>query len=373
MEIATQRSPVTVLLGPLQAGKTTLARLFRMEQPATPFNLEEEADRQRLQNPEQALGSLKNLVILDEIQHMPEILSTLPGLVNQPGSQVRLMILSSVMSPHLRQALDLLAGKVEVLELSGYNLMETGGSSWEKLWLRGALPPSFDAESEPASFAWREDYLRNLLERDLSSLGMSIPVAARRGFLSLLAQVHGQTLKTAELSRNSGLPVQTVRQFLDVLRSVFIVRLLQPWHEEIARRQSRLPRLYLRDSGLLHCLLNLPDRQRLLAHPKAAASWKGFAIEQALNIVQPQEAYFGAERSGASLDLLYFVHEKRFGIKAMFNEAPKVTRSLHQAVQTLGLEHLWILYPGERSHAVSEQISVVPIRLIERLVGRSRG
>jgi predicted AAA+ superfamily ATPase len=185
--------------------------------------------------------------------------------------------------------------------------------------------------------------------------------------------VHGQTLKTAELSRNSGLPVQTVRQFLDVLRSVFIVRLLQPWHEEIARRQSRLPRLYLRDSGLLHCLLNLPDRQRLLAHPKAAASWKGFAIEQALNIVQPQEAYFGAERSGASLDLLYFVHEKRFGIKAMFNEAPKVTRSLHQAVQTLGLEHLWILYPGERSHAVSEQISVVPIRLIERLVGRSRG
>jgi predicted AAA+ superfamily ATPase len=372
MEIARQRSPVTVLLGPPQAGKTTLARLFRMEHPATHFDLEAEADRQQLQNPELALGSLKHLAILDEIQRMPEILDILPGLVNQPGSQVSFMILSSVMSPQLRQVLDSLAGKVEVLDLSGYNLMETGGSRWEKLWLRGALPPSFDAESESASFAWREDHLRNLLESDLPSLGMSIPVAAKRRFLSLLAQVHGQTLNTAELSRNSGFPVQTVRQFLDILSSTFRVRLLQPWHEEIAKRQNRLPRLFLRDSGLLHCLLNLPDRQGLLAHPKAADSWRGFAIEQALNILQPQEAYFGAARSGTSLDLLYFVHEKRFGIKTMFSEAPKVTRSMHQAVETLGLEHLWILYPGERSDAVSEQISVVPIRLVERLVGRSR-
>lgn len=373
MEIAYQRSPVTVLLGPPQAGKTTLARLFQMEQPATLFDLEAEADRQRLQNPEQALGSLRYLVILDEIQRMPEILDHLPGLVNQPDSQVSFLLLSSVMSPKLRQVLDSLSGKVEVFELNGYNLMETGGSSWEKLWLRGVLPPSFDAESESASFAWREDYLRSLLESDLLLVDKRFPAAAGRPFLNLLAQSHGQILNTAALSRDSGLPAQTVRQFLDALCSAFIARLLQPWHEDTASRQSRQPRLYLRDSGLLHSLLNLPDRQRLLAHPMAAASWRGFAIEQALNILQPQEAYFGAGRGGASLDLLYFVHGKRFGIKAMFSDAPKVTRSMHQAVQNLGLEHLWILYPGERINAVSEQITVVPIRLIERLVGRSRG
>ncbi|MBN2149663.1 MAG: ATP-binding protein [Anaerolineales bacterium] len=368
METATRRSPITALLGPRQVGKTTLARLFTANRPASFFDLESLPDQRRLQNPEMVLGSLQGLVILDEIQQMPELFSTLRVLVDRPENQARFIILGSA-SPHLiRRASESLAGRVEFIELSGFDLSETDRAAKEKLWLRGGFPRAFLADKDADSLAWREGFIRTFLERDLPQLGISIPSTAMRRFWSMLAHYHGQTWNASELSRAMGLSDKTVRSYLDILSGAFMVRQLQPWFENASKRQVRAPEIYIRDSGLLHSLLNIPDMHTLLGHPKVGASWEGYVIEQTLSILHPTEAYFWAKHGAAELDLLFFAHGKRYGIEAKFNEAPKVTRSMQAALQELGLEHLWVIYPGERSYPVYEQITVCPLSDLIQLV-----
>ena len=368
LEFAIGRSPITALLGPRQVGKTTLARLFTANHQATFFDLESLPDQRRLQNPELVLGSLQGLVVLDEIQQMPELFSTLRVLVDRPDNQARFIILGSASPQLIRNASESLAGRIEFIELNGFDLSETGSAAWQTHWLRGGFPRSFLVASEDDSLAWREGFIRTFLERDIPQLGITIPASAMRRFWSMLAHYHGQTWNASELSRAMGLSDKTVRSYLDILSGAFMVRQLQPWFENTSKRQVRAPKIYLRDSGLLHSLLNIPDQHTLLGHPKVGASWEGYAIEQALSILRPNQAYFWATHGVAELDLLFFANGKRYGIEVKFSEAPEVTRSMHFALQDLGLEHLWVVYPGEQSYPVHERITVWPLKQIADLV-----
>ena len=359
---AVQRSPVTALLGPRQCGKTTLAGAFALGKGATHFDLESQPDLQRLQNPELVLGSLEGLVVLDEVQRVPELFNTLRVLVDRPSCRARFLILGSASPDLVRNVSETLAGRVEFVELAGFDLSETGSDALQALWMRGGFPRSFLAGSDEDSLAWREGFIRTFLERDIPQLGITIPATAMRRFWTMLAHHHGQTWNASELSRSMGLSDKTVRSYLDILSGTFMVRQLQPWYENIGKRQVKAPKIYLRDSGLLHGLLGLSEFSSLLAHPRVGASWEGFALEQFLRSVRPSGAYFWATHAGAEVDLFFLHDGRRYGAEAKFSEAPSVSRSIYRVVEDLALEHLWIIYPGERSYPVDDKITVWPLR-----------
>lgn len=358
---AISRSPITALLGPRQAGKTTLARLLGESRPATFFDLESLPDMRRLQNPELALSALDGLVVIDEIQTMPELFAALRVLVDRPQNRARFLILGSASPDIVKNVSETLAGRVEFVELDPFDLAEVGAEHWRALWVRGGFPRAFLAVSDEDSAAWREGFIRTFLERDIPQLGFAIPAPAMRRFWTMLAHYHGQTWNASELGRAMGLSDKTVRSYLDLLTGAFMVRQLQPWYANIEKRQVRAPKVYLRDTGLLHGLLGLPDWSNLLAHPRVGASWEGFAIEQALRTIRPAEAYFWATHGGAELDLLLFHYGRRYGLEAKFSEAPEVTRSMHIALDTLALDHLWVLHPGPHTYPVHEKITMCAI------------
>lgn len=367
LQTATRRSPVTALLGPRQCGKTTLARQLAQGQEAMFFDLESLPDQRRLQNPEWVLGALQGLVVLDEIQIMPELFPVLRVLVDRPDNKARFLILGSASPAIIQSASETLAGRVEFIELSGFDLSETGPQSWETLWLRGGFPRSFLAESGDDSLAWREGFIRTFLERDIPQLGINIPPAALRRFWTMLAHYHGQTWNAAELSRSMGLSDKTVRSYLDILTGAFMLRQLQPWHENIGKRQVKAPKVYFRDTGLLHSLLDLPGKPALFGHPKSGASWEGFVLEQVLSAVRPTQAYFWGVHGSAELDLLLMLKGSRYGVEVKFSEAPVVTSSMRTAIADLSLKHLWIAYPGRHAHEIDEKISLLPITEIQTL------
>lgn len=355
---AIMRSPVTALLGPRQCGKTTLARSFSETRKSTFFDLESVPDQRRLQNAELVLGSLDGLVILDEIQIMPELFQVLRVLVDRPGNKARFLILGSASPEIIRKTSETLAGRLEFVELTGFNLSETGSGNWKELWLRGGFPRSYLAESEENSLVWREGFIRTFLERDIPQLGINIRAPAMRRFWTMLAHYHGQTWNASEIGRSMGLSDKTIRSYLDVLTGTFMIRQLQPWFENLGKRQVKKPKIYFCDSGLLHSLLDVRDQHALLGNPKVGASWEGFVIEQALQTIQPSQAYFWSVHSGAELDLIFVRDGLRFGVEVKFSEAPEVTASMRSAVDDLNLSHLWILYPGQENYRVAEKISV---------------
>jgi hypothetical protein len=364
---ATRRSPATALLGPRQCGKTTLARLFAEGRKATRFDLESQPDVRRLQNPEFVLGALGGLVILDEIQAMPELFQVLRVLIDRPRNKARYLVLGSASPDIVRNASESLAGRVEFIELAGFDLSETGAASLEALWLRGGFPRSFLARSDEDSLAWREGFIRTFLERDIPQLGIAIPAAAMRRFWTMLAHYHGQTWNASELARSMALSDKTVRSYLDILTGTFMVRQLQPWFENIGKRQVKAPKIYLRDSGLLHALLALQDRGSLFSHPRVGASWEGFAVEQVLRSLPIAEAFFWATHTGAELDLLFVHQGKRYGAEVKFSEAPSVTKSMRIALQDLRLEHLWIIYPGAEAYPLEEKVTAWPLNRVAAL------
>ncbi len=359
---ALKRSPITALLGPRQCGKTTLARMLMEQQNAHYFDLEAPSDQQRLKNPELLFNSLSGTVILDEVQLAPELFNILRVVVDQPNHQNRYLILGSA-SPHIiKKVSETLAGRVEFIELAGFDLTEIAVQDQTVLWLRGGFPRSFLAASDTDSLAWREGFIRTFLERDIPQLGITIPATAMRRFWTMLAHQHGQTWNASELGRSMSLTDKTVRRYLDILTGTYMVRQLQPWHENLKKRQVKAPKIYLRDSGLLHSLLSIPDQNSLLGHPNLGASWEGFALEQVLNIIGISDVYFWATHSGAELDLLCFSKGKRFGIEFKFNEAPKISKSMRCALQDLNLAHLWIVHPGNHSYPADEKITVLSIK-----------
>ena len=364
---AVRLSPVTALLGPRQCGKTTLARLFGQNRIATYFDLESRPDQTRLQNPELALSGIKGTVILDEIQSMPELFNVLRVLVDRPKNQTRFLILGSASPELMKKASETLAGRVEFVELTGFTLAEIKPKEERKLWLRGGFPRSFLASSDTDSASWREGFIRTFLERDIPQLGISIPAAAMRRFWTMLAHYHGQIWNASELGRAMGFSDKTMRSYLDILSGTFMIRQLMPWHENLSKRQVKAPKIYFRDSGILHQLLSLTDFQALNGHPRVGASWEGFALEQTLNILETRQIYFWSTYSGAELDLFFLHDGRRYGVEFKYSEAPVATKSIHSALETLNLEHLWIVYPGNTQYPVHEKITVLPIKNISDL------
>ncbi|MCK6553733.1 ATP-binding protein [Candidatus Binatia bacterium] len=364
---AVRRAPVTALLGPRQCGKTTLASAFCEGRTATRFDLESEPDLRRLQNPEMVLGALEGLVVLDEIQVRPELFGVLRVLVDRPKSRSRFLILGSAAPTIVRRASESLAGRVELVELGGFDLGETGAAALDTLWLRGGFPRAFLASSDDDSLAWRDGFIRTFLERDIPQLGITIAAAAMRRFWTMLAHYHGQTLNASELARSMSLSDKTIRAYLDILTGTFMVRQLQPWFENVGKRQVKAPKVYLRDSGLLHALLGLGDRDALLAHPRVGASWEGFAVEQVVRAIEPPEAYFWATHGGAELDLLFVHRGCRYGVEVKFSEAPVLTASMRIALHDLRLEHLWVVYPGTSRHTIDARVTAWPLREVTAL------
>lgn len=367
---ATRRSPITALLGPRQCGKTTLARMFAEGKKVTFYDLESFPDQQRLQNPELVLSPLEGLVILDEIQIIPKLFPVLRVLVDRPDNKARFIILGSASPAIIKTASETLAGRVEFIDLSGFDLSETGTENWKPLWLRGGFPRAYLAKSEEDSLTWREGFIRTFLERDIPQLGINIPAVAMRRFWTMLAHFHGSTWNASELGRSMGLSDKTVRSYLDILTGTFMVRQLQPWFENIGKRQVKSPKIYLRDTGLLHSLLNIPDWHNLLGHPKIGASWEGFVIEQVLQTLRPPQAYFWATHSGAEIDLVFLYQGHKYGVEVKFNEAPRITKSMRTALTDLALHHLWIIYPGQESYPAADKISVCSLLDIDQLPGQ---
>jgi len=364
---AVRRSPITALVGPRQCGKTTLARMYAQGKRAAFFDLDSQLDSNRLQNPQLMLGSLQGLVVIDEIQAMPELFRVLRVLVDRPGNTARFLILGSASPDVVKNVSETLAGRIEFVELSGFALQETGIDSSNVLWLRGGFPRSFLARKDGDSLAWREGFIHTFLARDIPQLGISIPPAAMRRFWTMLAYYHGHTWNASELGRSLSLSDKTVRSYLDILTGTFMVRQLQPWYENLGKRQVKAPKIYLRDSGLLHALLNLPDSRTLHSYPRVGASWEGFALEQILGLINPSQAFFWATHSGAEIDLFFIHRGRRYGIECKFSETPKITKSMNQALESLNLTRLWVVYPGENSYPLSKQISAWPMKDIVAL------
>ena len=373
LQAATTRSPITALLGPRQCGKTTLARQLASTRGAAVFDLESEPDLRRLANPEMVLGALDGLVVLDEIQRMPRLFTTLRVLADRPDARSRFLILGSVSPDLVRGVSESLAGRVEFVELTGFDLAETGAPAWRRLWLRGGLPKSYLAASDDDSMAWRDGFVRTFLERDIPQLGITIPPAAMRRFWTMLAHWHGQIWNGSELGRAIAASDKTVRRYLDLLTGTYMVRQLQPWFENVAKRQVKAPRIYLRDTGLLHALLGLPDDAALLGHPRVGASWEGFAIEQILRALGRSDAWFWGAHGGGELDLLVIERGRRIGFEVKFNEAPRVTAAMRNVAETLALDHLFVVCPTRHAYRVDAGITVLPITEVVDLHRRIAG
>lgn len=355
--------PVVALLGPRQCGKTTLARMFAEQagKPVTRFDLEDPTDVALLESPKLALQELHGLVIIDEIQRCPELFPVLRVLVDRPDNPIRFLILGSASRDLIRQSSETLAGRIGHLELTPFSLCETGIENRQRLWLRGGFPPSFLARNDGTSLQWRKDYVATFLERDLPALGISIPPQSLRRFWMMLAHYHGQLVNFSELGRSFGAADTTIRRYLDILEATFMIRLLQPWHENVSKRQVKAPKLYLRDSGLFHTLMGIPDHAALTRHPKLAASWEGFALEEIIrhHRFTRGETWFWATHGGGEVDLFLLTDQGRVGYEIKYTDQPRATRSMHTAMEVLQLNELKIVYPGDREFPLTEKIRAV--------------
>ena len=358
---ALARSPVAALIGPRQSGKTTLAR--QIVPPGSPayFDLEDPGSLARLAGPMTALAPLRGIIVIDEVQRRPDLFPILRVLADRRPLRARFLVLGSAGQDLLRQSSESLAGRIETITLSGFGLDEIGARHWQRLWRRGGFPPAYLARSEGVSYNWRRQFILTYLERDLPQLGITIPSATLFRFWSMLAHYHGGLWNAAEAARSLGTSEPTARRYLDLLSSVFLVRQLQPWHENLSKRQVKAPKVYVRDSGLLHTLLGITTDRELLSHPKAGASWEGFALETVLELIRPESACFWATHTGAELDLLLFKGGRRYGVEMKFQDAPRLTPSMRIALEDLRLTHLAVAYPGDTRYDLGERVTVVPL------------
>jgi predicted AAA+ superfamily ATPase len=364
MRKALRRSPVVALVGPRQCGKTTLAREFLSPASENYFDLEEPSGLERLAQPAVALGSLARTVVIDEVQRRPDLFPVLRVLADRRPLPARFLILGSASPSLLRQSSETLAGRVEVLFLRGFSAPEAGAGMLDRLWLRGGFPRSFLARSEQDSRVWRKNFILTLLERDLPQLGVTIHSHTLLRFLTMVAHAHGGVWKSSEPARSMGVSEPTVKRYLDLLAGLFILRVLPPWHENLLKRQVKSPKVYLRDSGLLHQLLGVGSMRDLLSHPKAGASWEGMVIEEVLELVRPDQAGFWATHQGAELDLFLIKDGRRLGIEVKREDAPRLTPSMRIALDDLKLDMLTVIYPGERSYTLATRVAVVPARAL---------
>ncbi len=366
---ALRRSPVVMLMGPRQCGKTSLARQFLPEDSANYFDLERPLVASLFESPMTALERLRGLVVLDEAQLQPKIFPVLRVLADRKGTPARFLILGSA-SPELgRQAAQSLAGRVEHIEIRGFDGRETPPGSMEKLWLRGAFPRSFLARSLKESIAWRENFITTFLERDLANLGFGISPRVMGRFWTMISHYHGQTWNATEVAASMGISQTSARNYVDALEQTFMVRRLQPYYINVGKRLVKTPKLYIRDSGLFHSLQGIGTMGELMRNPKLGASWEGFAIEEVITAFKPREAYFYSATSAAELDLFFVHNSRRIGVEFKRMDAPTITRSMHVAMEDLKLHKLYIVYPGSRRAKLSPKVELVPLEEVHALGG----
>jgi hypothetical protein len=370
IEQAFHVTPIVTLLGPRQCGKTTVARVIAQQTGAAIFDLEDPADDAALTNPKLALGDKRGLIVLDEVQRRPELLPVLRVLVDRPDNAARFLLLGSASPTLVRGVSETLAGRTSFVDMQGFSLEEVGTDAWRRLWLRGGFPRSWLSDSDAASFDWRRGFIRTFLERDIPQLGISIPAVTLSRFWTMVAHYHGQVWNGSALARSFGVSEKTVRRYLEILEGTFLVRTLLPWHENLGKRLVKSPKIYIRDSGILHALLGIDTMDALLSHPVAGASWEGFAIDAVLARFPRAQAFFYATHGGAELDLLLVYHGRRYGFEMKLNEAPTLTRSMTVSLEDLGLEGLFIIYPGTRQYPLSERIRAVPLQALYELPER---
>ncbi len=363
------RFPVVALVGSRQSGKTTLARLLAKAWKGEThwFDLENPGDAAALSQPALSLPELKGLVIIDEVQRLPDLFPLLRVLADRKPLPARFLVLGSASGDLMRQGSESLAGRILFHELPGLSLTEVDGANWERLWQRGGYPKSYLARSGLESLQWRNAFIDTFLDRDIPSLGLRVPAPEMRRFWMMAAHYHGQTWNSSEIGRSLGLSDKTMLHYLRILEQTFMVRLLQPWFANIGKRVVKASKFYIRDSGLFHALMGLKDQKELLRHPKLGASWEGFALEEVLKHTGAgRNAYFWGTHGGAELDLLLTDGNKRKGVEFKYLQAPSTTKSMHVAMADLKLDRLLIVYPGERAYALAEKITVVPVAQLKK-------
>jgi hypothetical protein len=351
--------PVTAILGPRQCGKTTLARTLAAD---SYFDLENPQDLARLEQPQLALEDLTGLIVIDEIQRLPDLFPLLRYLVDQ-GKGRKFIILGSASRDLIRQSSESLAGRIAYLQLGGFRLSDIDPGAIKTLWWRGGLPRSFLAASDDESLLWRNQYVTTFLERDIPQLGITIPARTLRRFWTMLSHYHGHILNYAELGRSFGISDMTVRKYCDILEGTFMVRILQPWFVNIGKRLVKRPKLYLRDSGLFHALLSIETPEQLHASPRLGASWEAFALDGVCRTLGKEDGdlYFWNTHAGAELDLFWQARGQNWGVEFKYEDAPRLTRSMKTALEDLELERLWVVYPGKAAYTLSEKIQVLPL------------
>ena len=356
---ALERAPVVVLTGPRQAGKTTLARAVVDAPDANFFDLEDPRDDARLGAPTLTLPGLEGTIVIDEAQRRRDLFPILRVLVDEDRRNGRFLVLGSASPDLVGLTADSLAGRVALIELTGLELVDVGAGGLDRLWCRGGLPLSYLAETEERSVDWREDYVRSFLERDLANLGVRISATTMRRFWTMVGHYHGQTWNGAEVARSLAVSQPTVRRYLDALTDALVLRQLHPWHANIAKRQIRSPKVYVRDTGLLHRLLGIDDHQALLAHPKLGASWEGFVIEQLLIRADVRDAWFWGTHGGGEIDLLLDHHGERIGIEVKRTDAPRLTPSIRHALDDLVLDRVVVVHAGRHRFALAPRVEAI--------------
>ena len=356
---AVARSPVTLLTGPRQAGKSTLARQVITSSARAFYDLEDYRDLARLAEPMLALRDTGETIVIDEAQRAPDLFPALRVLVDENRRPGRFLVLGSASPDLVGLGSESLAGRVTFVPLSGFRLGDVGPDHLDALWLRGGLPPSFTAPSESDSNHWRDDYITTFLERDLAELGFRFPATTMRRFWTMLAHYHGQTWNSAEIARSIDVSASTVRRYVDALTDALVVRQLTPWFANVGKRQVKSPKVYIRDSGLVHRLLGIGSMLELQRHPKLAASWEGMILEQILARFPQAEASYWATHGGGELDLRLHVGGRVLGFEIKRTKRLSTSRFMHIAIRDLELDHLLVVHAGRHRFALADRITAI--------------
>ena len=347
--------PVTAILGARQCGKTTIARSINHDHY---FDLENPVDIARLDQPQLALEDLDGLIVIDEIQRSPELFPLIRYLVDKHPRQ-KYLILGSASRDLIRQSSETLAGRIAYYSLGGFRLQDVGAENFKALWVKGGFPDAFTPVHEEQSILWRQNFITTFLERDIPQLGINIPARTLRRFWTMLSHYHGQVINYSELGRSFGISDVTVRKYIDILEGTFMLRVLQPWYTNLGKRLVKRPKIYLKDAGLFHTLMNIDNYEQLVSHPKLGASFEGFALESICRQINKNDndLYFYSVHSGSELDLFWQEKGKNWGAEFKYTDAPRLTRSMKTVQKDLDLAHLWVVYPGKTTYRLAENIT----------------
>ena len=367
VEDALRRSLIVGIVGPRQCGKTTLARSYVEADSPNYFDLEDPSSLARLDAPMTALEELRGLVVIDEVQRKPDLFPILRVLADRSDKKARFLILGSASPELMQKSAESLAGRIEYIELTPFSMIEVQGEAKiSDYWSRGGFPRSLLPTNDNDSWQWRQNFIRTFLEIDLASMGIRTPASTIRRFWAMLAHYQGQVFNASEAARSLGVSQTSVIRYLDLLENVFMIRALRPWHENLKKRQVKQPKLYFRDTGLLHAILGICEYDALVTHPKIGSSWEGLVLETIVFLYAPDEVYFWATHAGAELDLLLIKNGKRYGFEMKRSDGPRKTKSMMIAMEDLDLEHLYVIYPGKRPYSLAEGICVVPFEHVIR-------